>query len=76
MPSLLQRVFSGGAGTAGGIIGYPLERIYEEVAFLSYYLHWDYETIMDMHHRERNRWVGEVSKINGKIQDAAGGRIS
>jgi hypothetical protein len=36
----------------------------EEVAFLAYYFHWDYRTIMDMEHRERQRWCEELSKIN------------
>lgn len=47
--------------------GYPLDRIYEEVAFLGYYLHWPYGEIMRMEHRERKRWCEEVSRINRKI---------
>jgi len=44
--------------------GYPLDHLLEEVAFLAYYFHWDYETIMNMEHRERQRWCEELSKIN------------
>lgn len=57
---------------AGGVLrGYPLERIYEEVAFVSYYFHWPYEAVMNMEHRERRRWCEEISRINNKInQDA------
>ncbi len=47
--------------------GYPLNDLYEEVAFLAYHFHWDYETIMSMEHRERKLWCEEVSKINKKI---------
>ncbi len=47
--------------------GYPLNDLYEEVAFLAYHFHWDYETIMNMEHRERKLWCEEVSKINKKI---------
>ena len=36
---------------------YPSERLYEEVAYLAYYLHWPYEQIMHMEHRERQQWV-------------------
>ncbi|WP_306453654.1 DUF6760 family protein [Candidatus Methanoperedens nitratireducens] len=53
--------------TAGGIAGYPLDRLYEEVAFLAYYLHWDHETIMNLEHRERQQWCEEVSKINKRL---------
>ncbi|MFZ5986681.1 MAG: DUF6760 family protein [Bacillota bacterium] len=45
-------------------MGYPLDRIYEEVAFLAYYLHWDYKTVMNLEHRERELWCREVSRIN------------
>ena len=61
------RVRTGGAGQRGGISGYPLERIYEEVAFLAYHFHWDHETLMSLEHRERKRWCDEVSRINKKI---------
>ncbi|EMS70788.1 DUF6760 family protein [Ruminiclostridium cellobioparum] len=47
--------------------GYPLDRLYEEVAFLSYYLHWDYKTVMGLEHFERERWCREVSQINKKL---------
>jgi hypothetical protein len=47
----------------------------EEVAFLAYYLHWSYEQIVSLDHRERQRWVGEVSRINQRINESAkGGR--
>lgn len=56
-----------GGPVSGGITGYPLDRIYEEVAFLAYHLHWDYEIIMNLEHKERLRWCDEVSKINQKL---------
>lgn len=47
--------------------GYPLDRLYEEVAFLAYYLHWDHESILNMEHQMRQRWCEEVSRIHGKL---------
>ncbi|NOY64099.1 MAG: hypothetical protein GXO97_01665 [Nitrospirae bacterium] len=47
--------------------GYPLNRLYEEVAFIAYHFHWSYEEIMNMEHRERQRWVEEISKINRQL---------
>lgn len=32
-------------------------------------MHWDYEKIMSMPHRERIRWCKEVSKINSKLNN-------
>ncbi|MDP4181666.1 MAG: hypothetical protein Q8942_11295 [Bacillota bacterium] len=46
------------------MVGYPLDRLYEEVAFLAYYFHWDYKTILGLEHSEREKWCSEVSKIN------------
>jgi hypothetical protein len=52
--------------------GYPSDVLFEEVAFIGYYLHWPYEQIMGLDHLERRRWVAEVSKINQRVND---GRI-
>lgn len=49
---------------------YPEEMLYEETAFLAYYLHWSHDQIMELDHKERRRWCKQVSKINKKISDA------
>ncbi|MCF6155897.1 MAG: hypothetical protein E3K36_11735 [Candidatus Brocadia sp.] len=49
------------------MIGYPLDRLYEEVAFIAYHFHWSHEVIMNMEHRDRQRWVEEISKINRQL---------
>ena len=59
----------GGGRTLGGIRGYPLDRLYEEVAFIAYHFHWPHEEIVEMEHRERQRWVEEISKINRREGD-------
>ncbi len=51
----------------GGIISYPLDKIYEEVAFIAFHFHWSPDDIMNMEHRERQRWTEEISGINRKI---------
>ena len=50
-----------------GMTLYPQERLYQEMAFLAYYLHWSNETLMDLDHWERRRWCREVSAINQKL---------
>ncbi len=50
-------------------MGYPLDRLYEEVAFVAYYFHWEFEELMDMPHRERAKWCEEISKINGRLSE-------
>ncbi len=46
---------------------YPQDRLYQEMAFLAYYLHWSNEALMDLNHWERRRWCQEVSAINKKL---------
>ena len=46
------------------MIGYPLEQAYREVAFVAYHFHWPHESIMNLEHGERRRWVAEISEIN------------
>jgi hypothetical protein len=55
------------------MIGYPPESLLEEVAFIAYYLHWPMDQIMSLDHRERQRWVAEVSKINEQLNRTENG---
>jgi hypothetical protein len=50
---------------------YPLDRIYEEIAFIAYHFKWSHEEIMNMEHGERRRWCEEISKINGMLNEEA-----
>lgn len=53
---------------AGGVLsGYPLDRLYEEMAFISYYFHWPPDEVMNLEHRERRRWCDEISRVNQKV---------
>lgn len=52
--------------------GYPLDRLYEEVAFIGYYLHWPHDELMQLSHVERKRWCSEVSKINRDLSEDKG----
>jgi len=54
-------------------VGYPLDRIYEEVAFIAYHFHWSQEDVMNMEHRERRRWCEEISKINKRLNETMKG---
>ena len=59
---------SGGAGV-GGIVGYPLEQLQQEVAFIAYYFHWPLDIILDLQHTDRRGWVEEISAINRKLRE-------
>lgn len=49
------------------MILYPENRLYQEMAFLAYYLHWSKEELLHLDHGERRRWCREVSAINQKL---------
>ena len=53
------------------MIGYPLERLYQEVAYIAYYFNWQPEAILNFDHRFRRRWVKEIADINRKLNHAA-----
>ena len=56
-----------GTEWSGGVIGYPLNSLYREVAFIAYHFHWPSEEILNLEHFDRNRWVAEISNINKEI---------
>ncbi len=47
---------------------YPADKIYEEAAFIAYYMHWSHDDIMQMSHRDRLRWCREISRINSRLK--------
>ena len=61
----------GGDEWLGGILGYPLKPLYEEVAFLAYHFHWAPQAILDLDHVERRRWLQEISAINQRMNETA-----
>jgi hypothetical protein len=51
------------------VIGYPVDRLYEEVAYIAYHMHWSPETIMALEHHERQEWVRQVAAINRRLNE-------
>ena len=58
----------GGARRGGGVLGYPLESLYREIAFIAYHFHWSAEEVANFEHPDRRRWVKEISAINERMQ--------
>ena len=53
--------------------GHPSDVLFEEVAYIAYHFHWDRDSILDMTHAERERWVSEIAAINRRLSEPAGG---
>ena len=67
----MRQEFWSGARSPGGIVGYPLDQLYEEVAYIAYYFHWPLPEILELEHAERRRWVEEIADINRKLAETA-----
>lgn len=65
----MRRKVRAGDYSLGGITGYPLNRIYEEVAFIAYHFHWGLDEVMNLPHKERQKWCEEISEINRKLSE-------
>ncbi|MFT5587720.1 MAG: hypothetical protein ACI9VR_005333, partial [Cognaticolwellia sp.] len=51
----------------GMTVAYPSDQVRSEVAFIAYHLHWSLAEILELPHRERVEWVGQVSTINRRV---------
>jgi hypothetical protein len=40
------------------------------VAYIAFHFHWPREQILDLEHAERQRWVGEIAKINRRQNES------
>ena len=49
--------------TGGGVVGYPSERLYEEVACIAANFHWSLADIIALDHGDRCRWVAEIERL-------------
>jgi hypothetical protein len=45
----------------------PTDRLWEEIVYIAYYLHWSFDTILDLDHRSRAKVIEEIGKINTRL---------
>jgi uncharacterized protein DUF6760 len=50
-------------------VTYATDRIWEEVAYVAYYLHWDLDKILDLEHPVRTRVITEIGRIHSRSAD-------
>ena len=62
----MQQSLQSGAGLIGGILGYPLNQLQEEVAVIALHFHWSLADILAMEHIERQNWVMRVGQLKGE----------
>jgi hypothetical protein len=52
-------------------VGYPLDQLYEEVAFVAYHFHWTYAEVMSLEHADRRQWVERISALHTRMNEEA-----
>ncbi|HEX3707937.1 MAG TPA: DUF6760 family protein [Mycobacteriales bacterium] len=50
---------------------YDADRLWEEAAYVAYYLHWPLSAILGLEHPTRQRVIGEIGKINTQLAEGA-----
>ena len=50
---------------------YGIDRLFEEVTYVAYYLHWDLDRILDLDHPLRKRFVEEIGHIHTRMAEEA-----
>jgi hypothetical protein len=43
------------------------DRLWEEIVYIAYYLHWSFDSILDLDHASRARVIEEIGKINAQL---------
>jgi hypothetical protein len=46
---------------------YPVQSLYEEMAFIAMHLHWPHAELMGLDHRERRQWCRQISAVNRSL---------
>jgi hypothetical protein len=53
-------------------VTYAADRLWEEVAYVAYYLHWSLDQILGLEHPSRNRVIEEIGKIHTRVGGGEG----
>lgn len=48
---------------------YAPDRLFEQVAYVAYYLHWPFDQILDLEHPLRERMIDEIGRIHEQLDD-------
>jgi hypothetical protein len=45
-------------------VTYASERLFSEIAYVAYHFHWPLDSILDLEHPLRQRFVEEIAQLN------------
>jgi hypothetical protein len=58
-----------GALADGGVVGYPLDQLHEEVAYIAYHFHWPLDDLLALEHADRRQWAEQIAAINTRLNE-------
>jgi hypothetical protein len=50
------------------------DRLWEEIVYIAYHLHWSFDTILNLDHASRRRVIEEIGRLNDRIALSQGVR--
>jgi hypothetical protein len=45
------------------------DRLWEEIVYIAYYLHWSFDSILELDHQTRARVIQEIAAINTRSNE-------
>ncbi len=48
----------------------PMDRLWEEIVYIAYYLHWSFDSILELDHHSRARVIEEIGNINSRLNSS------
>jgi len=49
---------------------YPEAALWEEMTYLAYHLHWEFDAVLDLPHTDRARLIQSVADLNERAWEA------
>lgn len=71
---LWRKIYQGDLSPGGSVSRLSTD-IYREAAYIAYHFGWSRKEILEMSHRERKKWLAEISQINQQINLASRKRM-
>jgi hypothetical protein len=53
------------------VVRYPVDELWDELAYLAYHLHWPLDDLLDLEHGDRLRLVQAVAELNERAWEEA-----
>jgi hypothetical protein len=49
-------------------VTYAIDQLHEEVAYIAFHFHWALDSVLDLEHPDRRRYVDEIGRLNQRMK--------